>query len=120
MVARDRSRCAKIPKAPSVLEETFAIQISQEGLPTPVREFQFDETRGWLVDYAWPDYRLLVELEGYSHRTAARFLSDQEKYDAAAERGWTLLRFSRPQIMDWSAVGFVREALAHRRPRGER
>ena len=101
----------KIPPPPSFLNETFAMQIVALGLPAPEREFVFDEKRGWMLDFAWIDQMLAVELEGHDHRLRDRYTRDIDKYNALAALGWTLLHFTRRQVMDLSAVEYVRGAL---------
>ena len=105
----------RIPKPPSEIEETFKIQIDQLHLAPYEREYAFDETRGWQFDFAWPAQRVAVEIEGYAHRgSEKRFREDTAKYNAAACLGWTLLRFTRRAINDWSAAEYVKAALAER------
>jgi len=83
------------------------------GLPPHVEEHQFGKADGrrWRIDYAWPDYRVGVELDGGgrlvrwqtnprtgcsqpvavgSHGSA----TDYEKLNYAAEHGWRILRFN--------------------------
>jgi very-short-patch-repair endonuclease len=73
-------------------------------LPRYVREYRFAAPeRDWRFDYAWPAYKIAVEVEGgvWSHGRHVRgsgFLADMEKYNAAAARGWLALRFTPDQI----------------------
>ncbi len=53
----------KIPKPKSALEELFAFQCKALKLPAPCREIVFCE-RKWRLDFAWPDIKLAVEIEG--------------------------------------------------------
>ena len=46
------------------LEELFALQVKLAGLPEPVREFMAIPGRRYRWDFAWPDQRVLVELNG--------------------------------------------------------
>jgi very-short-patch-repair endonuclease len=110
---------AKIPKARSVLEETFALQIRQLGLPAPEREYEFDPEHHYRADYAWPPQQVLVELEGHAHRAhVGRYMSDIRKYDRAAELGFCLLRFTRRDVVkSWVAVEYVRDLLQRRTQR---
>ena len=87
------------------------------GLPEPVKEFRFHPHRLWRFDYAWPELRLALEVEGGvfarkgatkcdkcglvpagRHATGAGFLGDIEKYNAATRYGWRLVRVT-PQMM---------------------
>ena len=94
----------KFPQPPSALEETFAIQVRHERLPQPLREYKFDQTRGWRADFAWAAEKLLVEIEGHGHQHDNRYKTDLEKYNAASVLGWCLLRFDRAAVMDLKGI----------------
>ena len=69
-----------------------------QGLNVPAREYIFHPTRKWRIDFAWPEEKLAVEIEGgiYSHGRHTRatgFLGDIEKYNALTELNWSLLRY---------------------------
>ena len=40
--------------APSLADRVFRAQLTRAGLPQPVAEFRFHETRKWRFDYAYP------------------------------------------------------------------
>ena len=52
-----------IPRPLSLGEETLALQLRTTQLPEPVREHPFC-ARLWRFDFAWPDYKIAVEVEG--------------------------------------------------------
>ena len=86
---------------PSPLERAFETLWLQctNGLTPPEREFQFHPTRKWSFDFAFPDCGVAIELEGGAgtggrHTTFTGFANDCEKYNAAAERGWLVLRYT--------------------------
>lgn len=88
----------------SKLESRLLADIHAAGLPEPVREYRFDATRRWRFDLAWPDRMLAVEVEGGvwtggRHTRPTGFIADAAKYNAAAAQGWTVLRFTRTEIM---------------------
>lgn len=67
------------------------------GLPAPEVEYRFHETKAWRFDFAWPAERVALEVEGgiYSggaHGSISGILRDIEKYNAAAARGWRVIR----------------------------
>jgi very-short-patch-repair endonuclease len=73
------------------------------GLPTPVKEYRFHPQRRWRFDYAWPEHRIAIEIEGgawiYGRHTRAKgFVNDMEKYNAAVLLGWRVLRYTPEQI----------------------
>ena len=38
--------------------------IEDEGLPIPIREYKFHDTRRWRFDMAWPRLKIAAEVEG--------------------------------------------------------
>ena len=73
-------------------------------LPAPVTEHRFHPSRKWRFDYAWPDVKVALEVEGGvwtggRHTSSTGFLKDMEKYNAAATLGWVILRFT-PQDLN--------------------
>lgn len=52
-------------KSPAARESEIPDYIWQAyGIDRPHREYQFLENRRYRIDYAWPDYKLAVEIEG--------------------------------------------------------
>ena len=85
------------------------------GLPPPVAEHRFHPVRRWRFDFAWPEKRLAVEVEGGvfvqgRHARGAGIRADIEKYNAAVLMGWRVLRYLPEQLH--AATADVREALA--------
>jgi hypothetical protein len=65
-----------------------------EGILAPAREYKFHPDRRWRFDFAWPDLKLAVEIEGQGrHQTFIGFRRDCDKYNAALALGWRVLRF---------------------------
>lgn len=46
---------------------TIDSQLRVAGLPVPMTEFRFDPTRHWRFDYAWPLFKVALEIEGGAH-----------------------------------------------------
>lgn len=68
-----------------------------------VKELQFCGDRKWRFDYAIPDKKIAIEVEGGvwiegRHNRASGFLKDMDKYNMAAALGWRLLR-ATPQTL---------------------
>lgn len=97
------------PEGPSKLELMFAGQIAADRLPPPQTEFAFHPERNFRFDFAWPEWKLAVEVEGMVHRIKTRFESDIEKYALAQLAGWTVLRVSGKVIRDGRAIGWLRQ-----------
>ena len=77
-------------------------------LPEPVREYRFHDTRRWRFDFAWPDIKLAVEIDGRGrHQTVVGCRSDCEKANEAIRLGWRVLRFpatDKKMAHDWVRV----------------
>jgi very-short-patch-repair endonuclease len=84
----------------STLEQGFAFLLARlTTAPEPVREFRFHATRLWRFDFAWPESRVAVEIEGGiwvagAHGRGKHFSGDCEKYNAATIDGWRVLRYT--------------------------
>jgi hypothetical protein len=64
-------------------------------------EYVFFPGRRWRSDYAWPEIKLLVEIDGGSwapHGGRHASDRDREKINSAASIGYTVLRFSPQQV----------------------
>lgn len=90
------------------------------GLPTPVSEYVFHPTRKWRLDFAWPEYRLALEIHGgvYSggrHTRGAGFTEDREKMNEAALLGWTVIEATAEQVRSGKLREWVERALQRRR-----
>jgi very-short-patch-repair endonuclease len=97
---------------PSALEEMFAKQIAHAGLAPVTREYQFMEGRRWRFDFAWPELRLAVEIEGGvwtngGHTRGAGYVKNLEKYNAAAAQGWRLFRFHEGAVRNGEAISLI-------------
>ena len=82
--------------------------------PTP--EYKFAPERKWRADFAFPENMLLIECEGGTfsggrHTRGIGFQKDCEKYNAAAEAGWTLLRYTKAMIQSGEAIAQILRVL---------
>lgn len=104
---------AKIPQALSIGEETFLLHCRAFGLPEPLREVEFYPGRKWRFDFAWPDKKLAVEVEGGTnfgrsrHSKGAGFERDAAKYNRASRMGWIVLRYSTRMVTSGEAIDEV-------------
>jgi hypothetical protein len=111
------------------LENEFSGQIAQRILAglrpwphlgknaRPVPQYAFHPKRKWRYDYAWPNHRLLIDIDGgtYSSGAHARgggIENDREKDAAAVVAGWRVLRVTAKQVKAQRAVAWVEEILA--------
>lgn len=95
--------------------------------PQPEREFRFHPVRRWRFDFAWPAYRLAVEIDGGifvngRHGRGLQFSADCEKLNAAVLLGWRVLRYTtidmrqRPVQVIEEVQGVLREGRRLRIP----
>lgn len=96
----------KIPKAPSPLEEAFVLMWRAFGNGMEyVREYEFAESieRKWKFDFAWPDLRVAVAIDGgkYAYRGGRHATDeDKEKCNQGVIMGWYILHFSSTMLND--------------------
>lgn len=102
----------------SEIEELFAFQVRVSNLPPAQREHAFarDIGRQWRFDFAWPDRQIAAEIEGGiwtggRHSRGAGFSKDIVKYNAAAELGWFVFRFSGDDVNNGSALAQIERVL---------
>lgn len=82
----------------------------------PMKEYLFHDVRKWRFDYAFPLYRIALEVEGgvYSsgrHIRPTGFLGDIEKYNTAAVLGWRVLRTTPDQLRTLRTLNMIRDAI---------
>jgi very-short-patch-repair endonuclease len=87
-----------------------------QGLPEPLTEVVFHPTRKWRFDYAWPAFKVALEVEGGvwtggRHTRGSGFLKDVEKYNAAACLGWRIIRVTPTDLMRTSTRVLIESAL---------
>ena len=78
-------------------------QVSKEIGVEIVPEYRFHPTRKWRFDYAIPQYKVAIEVEGGlwisgRHNRPISMIKDFEKYNEAAKCGWLLLRYTPQQL----------------------
>ena len=115
MRRQNHTRRANLPVG-SDLERSFETQLRSLGVSGWERETRFCDRR-WRFDFAWPDRKLAVEIEGGTwggkgrHTTGTGFAADCVKYNTAALLGWTVLRYTSTHVEDWSAARQVAEVV---------
>jgi len=102
------------------LERALLTQIRMYGLPEGQAQFRAVPGRKWAWDRAWPELRLLVEVQGgimsskvkgadglvrvMGHNSISGILRDHEKHNAATLEGWYVLYANTKTINDASFV----------------
>jgi very-short-patch-repair endonuclease len=93
-------------------EITIAAMLDEAGAGGYRQEYRFDDERRWRFDFAWPEKRVALEVEGGAwvggrHNRAAGFQADAEKYNAAAAAGWRVFRCVPPHYVSEVVVLIV-------------
>jgi very-short-patch-repair endonuclease len=101
----------------SKLEDHLELQLRQAKLVAGMqREYAFHPERKWRFDFAWPYYRLYVEVDGGSmtqaHHTYQGRRKDHEKRNAATLMGWRGLVGEKTTIHNRVLVELVEQYLA--------
>jgi len=91
----------------------------QSGLPKPVAEHCWHPTRKFRADYAWPELRIILEVEGGvwsggKHGRGSGIVKDIEKQNEAAALGWLYLRCQPKELLSVRTMEYVRQAIATR------
>ena len=84
-----------------------------------VREYTFHPTRRWRFDYAIPEYKIAIEIDGGvwtqgRHTRPKGFLGDMEKFNAAAAMGWLVLKFTPDSQYTTATMNIIRETINNR------
>lgn len=109
---------AKTPKRRKKAEKTlntkdvFCFLLKQRLGVECVREYRFHPSRLWRFDYAIPDLRIAIEIDGGvwingRHNRASGYLGDMEKFNAAASLGWVVLKFTPQEQYSAKALEII-------------
>jgi hypothetical protein len=105
-----------LPESP--FESQMLLMFYDRELPVPIPQYSVTTIDGrelYRLDFAWPEFRIAVEYDGYAAH-AERHERDRRRDEDLAERGWIVIRATIDDLMAPSRlVGEVRQALAARR-----
>lgn len=108
-------------------ESAFLALVRYNGIEEPKPQYRFHEARLWRVDFAWPEWKVAVEIEGGiwrrdrkgnwagAHSHPSNIERDIEKSNALALAGYSLLRFTEKEIKSGVAVFLVRDLIANKK-----
>ena len=115
----------------SNLEREFAMQVRALQLPEPKREYRAIPKRRFRFDFAWPDRRLAVEVQGgiwmrtgsgrsAGHANPQRMRRDYEKHNLATLHGWRVLYFTPGMVRGGTAITTLQQVMCREVSDGER
>jgi very-short-patch-repair endonuclease len=96
-----------------LLEPRMARLLRDHGLPPAVFQHAIPEL-GVRVDFAYPDVRLAIEVDGYEvHGTPRALTADLQRQNRLVIAGWTVIRFTWVEVVRQPAkvAAAVRDAL---------
>lgn len=114
-----RARAAR-----TAAEDTLALQLRIDDLPEPMREYQACPERRFRWDFAWPDLRVLVEVQGGiwrkgggAHSRPSNIERDVAKAQLAALHGWVVCPVTTDEVRSGEAVKTIARVLRARAPK---
>jgi hypothetical protein len=82
----------------------------------PVPEYRFHATRKWRFDYAWPEQKVALEVDGGAwtqgrHTRGAGFIADQQKRNTAVDLGWRVFHTTPSGVFSGETITFLKNAI---------
>ncbi len=114
-----RKRSRPIKATPAMRQQFYQNAVSWAvtgaGIGSPVlKEYKFHPKRRWKFDFALPNLKLAIEIEGavWTHGRHTRgkgYIADMEKYTMASMMDWRVIRLTPDQLIKgdlkkWMAV----------------
>jgi len=109
-----KSKGKRVPAA--VRYAAFPDFCERMGLPRPVAELRFHSVRLWRMDFAWPEHRVYLEVQGGiftngRHSRGAAMLKEWEKINTASGMGWRQILCQPKDLMTHATADYIRTAL---------
>lgn len=81
-----------------------------------VKEHRFHPKRMWRFDYAIPEHKIAIEVEGGvwtggRHTRPQGFLGDIEKYNTATLMGWRVFRVTPEDLYRTATLNLIKQAI---------
>lgn len=85
-------------------------------VPPCCTEYRFASTRQFRFDFAWPQHKVALEVEGGifirgAHGSISGIKRDMEKYNLAASMGWRILRVIPQEVCMKETVDLLLDTL---------
>lgn len=98
-------------------EYVFEQQCLSDKLPEFKREFVFHAIRKFRFDFAWPQFKVALEVDGGifnggAHSNPMNILRDMEKGNLATMDGWRVLHYTPSQVKVGLAIAGLKKLLA--------
>lgn len=108
---KSRQTAAKPP-----LRDVFTVICKTDLKVECVKEFKFQPVRKWRFDYAVPEHKIALEVEGGvwtggRHTSPKGFLGDIEKYNTATLMGWRVFRTTPDDLYKKKTLDLMKSAI---------
>lgn len=108
---KSRQTAAKPP-----MRDVFTVICKTDLKVECVKEFKFHHVRKWRFDYAVPEYKIALEVEGGvwtggRHTSPKGFLGDIEKYNTATLMGWRVFRTTPDDLYKKKTLDLMKSAI---------
>lgn len=108
---KSRQTAAKPP-----LRDVFTVICKTDLKVDCVKEFKFHPVRKWRFDYAVPEHKIALEVEGGvwtggRHTSPIGFLGDIEKYNTATLMGWRVFRTTPDDLYKKKTLDLMKSAI---------
>ena len=108
---KSRQTAAKPP-----LRDVFTVICKTDLKVDCVKEFKFHSVRKWRFDYAVPEHKIALEVEGGvwtggRHTSPKGFLGDIEKYNTATLMGWRVFRTTPDDLYKKKTLDLMKSAI---------
>ena len=77
-----------------------------------MRNYFFLPDRDFELDYAWPEVKVAVEVQGMAHRIKGKWKRDIEKRALALLAGWRVLELDGDSVRSGRGLEWLRALLA--------
>lgn len=113
-IAKTRKSRRTAAKPP--LRDVFTVICKTDLKVECVREFRFHPGRKWRFDFAIPEYKIALEVEGGvwtggRHTSPKGFLGDIEKYNMATLMGWRVFRTTPGDLYKKKTLDLMKSAI---------
>jgi len=99
------------PTGPSQIHIRMRQQIQTAGLPEPIEEYYHIKGRDMRLDFAWPDRKIGLEVQGMAHRIKGKFHADIEKRALGMLLGWRVLEVSGAAVRDERGIEWLKQLM---------
>lgn len=102
--------------APQASSDLFTVLCRSDLGIECVKEYRFHNTRKWRFDFAIPEHKIAIEVEGGvwtggRHTSPKGFLGDMEKYNTATVMGWRVLRTTPDKLLTNETLTMIENAI---------